>query len=72
MWTAKFWKRTVERAIKTGLQAYIAAWAVLGHEFDEITNVDSLEVAGAAVFLSIVTSMVSAIPGDSENPSAID
>lgn len=70
MWTAKFWKQALERAIKSAAQALIGLWLV-----DGVFNVLTVDVklaggvaAGAAV-LSVLTSLVSLPIGDTDSPS---
>jgi hypothetical protein len=72
MFTAKFWKSTAERAMKSGAQALIGLWVG-----DGVFNLWTVDVelasgvgAGAAV-LSLLTSIVSLPFGDSDTPSLV-
>ncbi len=73
MYTWRFWRETLERAIKSGAQAVILA---LGGS--EILNLFEMEallllgVAGAGAFLSVLTSLTTVGVGAPNSPSAID
>lgn len=71
MFTAKFWKDALERAIKTAAQTFLAtagvnAWKLDGDYWTEV----GLVVAGATV-LSLVTSLVSSQVGNSTDASLV-
>lgn len=72
MWTAKFWRQTVERAVKTAAQAALAFFVVGQTMFDQI---DWTAVAGGtaiAAIASVLTSLASAPFGsDPDSPSLV-
>ncbi len=72
MFTAKFWKATAERAVKSAAQSLIGLFTL--DQFN-VLNADwtlAGGVAGGAVVLSVLTSLVSAGVGpDKESPSAV-
>jgi hypothetical protein len=71
VWTAKFWKQTVERAIKTAAQAALAFFVVGSTVFDQI---DWAAVAGGtaiAAIASVLTSLASAPFGPEDSPSLV-
>ena len=57
------WKRYLadlgERAIKTFLQAYLAAWVAYGTDYDHLFTERNLKIAVAATVFSVLTSLVS-------------
>lgn len=64
MWSSKFWRDALERAIKTGLQA---ALAMLGTGVTGIIDVDWQNVASVsavAAVVSLLTSIASNPVGD--------
>lgn len=72
MFTAKFVKDTVERAVKTFAQAalaYLVTSGVTG--LLEVDLVTTLSVAGFATLASVLTSVVSAGVGDHESASLV-
>ena len=69
--TRQFWVRSLERAVKTAVQAYVAAWGVFLHDFDHIADEESLKLAGAAALLSFLTSAMSGPVGPDESPSLV-
>lgn len=71
MWTAKFWKRTAERVVKSAGQGYLAVWALFDHSFDGMISWDPLKGAAAMAVLSLLTCVVSAPIGDSSDPSLV-
>lgn len=77
MWTKSFWKKTCERALKTFVQAVIAAFGVgqvgdvVGVNLVGADWVTALSLAGSAAALSVVTSLLSSNLGDPESPSAV-
>ena len=46
--STKFIKDTAERAVKTFVQAYLAAWVVGGSNFDGLTNTANLKIGVVA------------------------
>lgn len=72
MWTVRFWKDAVERAIKSAAQAAVlyfggglvdawhANWSAAG------------SIAAAAAVLSVLTSLGSSFTGDPASASAVD
>lgn len=71
MWTKEFWKRAVERAVKTAAQTLLGVIAGL----QVTTGLDWSTVlisAGIATGLSVVTSLLSSLSGDSASPSAVE
>lgn len=55
--STKFVKDAAERAVKTFIQAYLAAWVVAGSNFDGLTNTENLKVGVVAVAASVAMSM---------------
>ena len=73
MWTAAFWKETVDRAIKSGAHAVILGLG-LGEGLNAFT-VDWKLAAGFAlggIILSTLTSLISAPFGDTGSAQRID
>ena len=71
MWEGKFWRGTLERAIRTAAQAVIA---LLSTDVAGILSVDWVQtasVAGMAAFLSVLMSIVATGVGDHESPSFV-
>lgn len=76
MWSKPFWEKTAERAVKTFIQALLAAFGV-GQVDQAVTGVDLLHVdwsgalslAGSAALLSVLFSLLSSGRGDPESPS---
>lgn len=72
MFSKRFAKATLERAIKTFAQAAVA---LLVGDQAGIVGVDWVSVAsvaGLAAVVSVLTSIASAGVGDSESPSLVD
>lgn len=64
MWTLLFWKGVVERAVRTFCQVLAAALAVSGADETGLTAADWMSGLGlslAAMFLSVVTSLVAVL-----------
>ena len=55
--STKFIKDIAERAVKTFVQAYLAAWVVAGSDFDALTDVANVKIGVVAVAASIAMSM---------------
>ncbi len=73
MWQWRFWRETIERAIKSGAQAVILALGA--SEVLDLFTMDFmllLGAAGAGAFLSVLTSLTTITVGASGSPSAID
>lgn len=70
--TASFWKRTVERAVKTAAQTAVAFLGADAFDFIDLNDWQELgSVVGMAAVLSILTSLASARVGDPEDPSLV-
>lgn len=52
-----FIKESIERAVRTFVQAYLSVWLVGGADFDGLTNTDNLKAGVVAVALSLAMSM---------------
>ncbi len=73
MFSWRFWRETIERAIKSGAQAVILALgASEGLDLFEMDLLLLLGAAGAGALLSILTSLTTVSVGASNSPSAID
>lgn len=71
MWTKKFWKDAVERAIKTAAQsllAVIAGTSIVGGTDWAVVLIG----AGIATGLSFLTSILSTLAGSSTSASAVE
>ena len=55
--STQFIKDTVERGVRTFVQAYLSVWLVTGADFDGLTNGDNLKSGVVAVALSVAMSM---------------
>lgn len=71
MWTAIFWKLAAERAAKSAAQAIVGLWPL-----DQFNVLDAdfplaLGVAGGAVVLSLLSSVITAGIGEKNDPSAV-
>lgn len=72
MLTKKFLLDTLERAARSAVQGYLAAWAVLGLDFDGMLAIDNLKGAGAAAVLSILMAVtLKPVQPDSETSSVV-
>lgn len=71
MWTKKFWKDAIERAVKTAAQTalglFVGLSATVG--FDWAAFLTGLAIATG---LSFVTSLLSSLAGSSTSASAIE
>lgn len=76
MWTATFWKDAGERALKTGIQVFVAAYGASSVAPTEMFNPISLQstllLAGASAILSLATSMISSNVGNGESASLVN
>lgn len=71
MWTAKFWKESTERAVKTFAQSLLA---LLGANSVNILEVDWQQALGVSVgagVLSILTSIASSHVSKEDSPSLV-
>lgn len=65
MLTARFWTGLIDRSVKSGAQALLLLWAAdSGFNALEIDLPHALGLAGGAMLLSALTSIVSAPVGD--------
>jgi hypothetical protein len=72
MWKMIFWKRTVERAIKTGAQFALVA---VGGDLMDAWTLDPKQVTGAVlagILVSVLTSVGSAHIGPGDDPSVVE
>ncbi|UTN92940.1 hypothetical protein SEA_FINKLE_21 [Gordonia phage Finkle] len=73
MWAKKFWTDAAERAVKTGVQSFVAVVTV-----DASTTIldwswsQAGAAAATAAFLSIATSVMSSGVGSPDTPSLVD
>jgi hypothetical protein len=73
MWTIKFWKQVLERAIKTAAQGIVAIIGVDGLGFLDIGLKQAALVGLFAALASVLTSIASApLSGDPASPSLVD
>jgi len=71
MWEGKFWKGTLERAIRTAAQAVLALWGTQVTGVLEVDWVQAGSVAALAALSSILMSVVATGVGDHESPSFV-
>jgi hypothetical protein len=74
MFTWRFWRETLERAVKSAAQAPLMVWAVGDGVLDAFTMDYQLGLGvalGGAVF-SLLTSIATVKLGATDSPSAID
>lgn len=69
MFTAIFWRRAAERAVKTFAQAAGAMLAASGVGLLDAAWAETGSVAGMAALLSVLTSVASGAVGNPEDPS---
>ena len=70
MWTADFWKRAGERAVKTFAQSLVASLGVgAAVPIWELGWSEALGIAATATVLSALTSIASLGVGDPDDPS---
>lgn len=73
MFTWRFWREAVERAVKSGAQGVLLVWGV-GEGFFDAFAMDwqlALSAAVGGALLSVVTSLATLKVGASDSPSAI-
>lgn len=80
LFTAKFWKRTAERAIKSFGQGVLTGWLGVGVVVDKVIETGQTAdiygpgpwLAGASTALfSVLTSVASAPAGPDDDPSLV-
>jgi len=71
MFTAIFWRRTTERAVKSFAQSLAALFSASGLGLFEASWIKALSTAGMVALLSVLTSLASSKIGDEESPSAL-
>ena len=71
MWEGKFWKGTLERAIRTAAQAVIALLSTDVAGILKVDWVQTVSVAAMAAFMSVLMSIVATGVGDHESPSFV-
>jgi Putative lactococcus lactis phage r1t holin len=71
LWTWYFWKRAIERLIKTFAQSLAAVWGAGGVGILDVPWLDGVYVALAAAAISVLTSIGSIGTGDPNGPSLI-
>ena len=72
MWTTRFWKRTAELAVRGAAQFALAAGIADAASLWELSPVVVAGAAALGALLSLLTSVIAAIPGDSSSPLATD
>jgi hypothetical protein len=71
VWTALFWREVAERCVKSAAQSLVGLWALDGFNAVDADYGLALGVAGGAVLLSALTSVVSAPYGAAGSPSLV-
>ena len=71
MFTALFWKGTIERAVKTIAQTLLAMWGAQWFNIMEVDWPQTLSVVATAAVLSVLSSLLSAGVGPSGTPSLV-
>jgi len=71
MFTAMFWRRTAERAVKSFAQSLAALLSASGLGLFDANWIKALSTAGMVALLSVLTSLASTRIGDQESPSAL-
>lgn len=71
MWTAKFWKATGERAVKSVAQAALIYFGAGALDVWHTNWAAAAGIALSAGLLSVLTSVVSSRVGDSSSPSLV-
>lgn len=73
MFTWRFWRETLERAVKTAAQMPLVAWGV-GDQMLDVFALDlrlGLGVAAGGAVVSVLTSLATIKVGADNSPSAI-
>lgn len=71
MWELKFWKQTIERAIRTAAQALLALWGTQVAGVLDVDWVQAASVSALAALMSVLMSIVATGVGDHESPSFV-
>lgn len=74
MWTWKFWKLALERAVKTAAQVPLSTWLVADGALNLFSQdlMLTLQLAATGAVVSILTSIASSPVGDNpETPSLV-
>jgi hypothetical protein len=72
LFTVSFWRQAAERAAKSAAQALIGMWALDGANILHAHWDVAFGVAGGAVVLSLLTSIVTVGVGEPNSPSAVE
>lgn len=67
MFTWRFWRSTIERAVKTAAQAIIAS-GLVSTTVQGMSWADVGAIGAAAAIMSVITSLASTRVGDPETP----
>lgn len=71
MWTKAFWKDAIERAVKTAAQSILVAITAVNVADGDVSWQSTLIGVGLGAGLSLVTSLLSSLVGDSRSASAL-
>lgn len=71
MWELKFWKQTIERAIRTAAQALLALWGTQVAGVLDVDWVQAASVSALAALMSVLMSIVATGVGEHESPSFV-
>lgn len=72
MWTALFWRRAAERAIRSAAAAAIALITAAAFVADTVASWREVGIAAAvAAVVSVLTSLAGSQVGDPESPSLL-
>lgn len=72
MWSLKFWRETVERAIRTAAQALLALWGTQVTGVLEVDWTQAASVTALAALSSVLMSLIATGVGDHESSAFID
>jgi hypothetical protein len=72
MWSLKFWRETVERAIRTAAQALLALWGTQVTGVLEVDWTQAASVTALAALSSVLMSLLATGVGDHESSAFID
>lgn len=72
MWSLKFWRETVERAIRTAAQALLALWGTQVTGVLEVDWMQAASVTALAALSSVLMSLIATGVGDHESSAFID